>query len=88
MTGRTDPYTGSGPGSEAESGGRRPRRRLDPAAPVAGVFYLAVAGVFIAGWVRDRPIGDPMVVAAVVLVLMGLLGIVRALLKAQRRGRP
>ncbi|WP_026415504.1 hypothetical protein [Actinomadura oligospora] len=65
----------------------RARRRLDPAAPVAGVFYLAVAGLFVAGALRGHPVGDPMLVAGVVLVLMGLLGIVQAVLRAQRRDR-
>ncbi|MEV5569300.1 hypothetical protein AB0L06_04565 [Spirillospora sp. NPDC052269] len=65
----------------------RTRRRLDPAAPLAGVFYLAVAGLFVAGAVRGRSVGDPMVVAGVVLVLMGLLGIVQAVIKSQRRDR-
>ncbi|RFU41159.1 hypothetical protein DZF91_13345 [Actinomadura logoneensis] len=81
--------SGAGAGAATATGdgpARRPRR-LDAAAPLAGVFYLAVAGLFIAGAVRGRPVGDPMVVAGVVLVLMGVLGIVRALLKAQRRSR-
>ncbi|MFC5180305.1 hypothetical protein [Actinomadura harenae] len=63
------------------------KRRTDLAAPVAGVFYLAVAGLFVAGTVQGHPVGDPMIVAGVVLVLMGLLGIVRAVLKARRRDR-
>lgn len=73
--------------TDTKTPGASRKRRLDPAAPLAGVFYLAVAGLFLAGSARGSSIGDPMIVAGIVLVAMGLLGIVQAVLKAQRRDR-
>ncbi|MCP2335530.1 hypothetical protein [Actinomadura rupiterrae] len=65
-------------------GSGKTRRRLDLAAPIGGLFFLAVAGLYVAGAVRDRPVGDPMVVAGIVLVAWGVVGIVQLIVRANR----
>ncbi|TYB48475.1 hypothetical protein [Actinomadura chibensis] len=68
---------------EPARGGRR--RRFDPAGPVTGLFFLALAGVFLADGLSDgRPLGAT-VLLPVVLIGLGLVGTVRVLTRGRRR---
>ncbi|GGQ18577.1 hypothetical protein GCM10010187_38620 [Actinomadura coerulea] len=65
------------------AGGKR--FRFDPAGPVTGLFFLALAGVFLADGLTD---GDVLPVAAmvpIVLIGLGLVGTVRVLTRSRRR---
>jgi hypothetical protein len=61
------------------------RRRFDPGAVVTGVFFLAMAGLFLADALTALTIPGPAVMAPVILVGLGLVGIVRILPRGRRR---
>ncbi|MFC4053915.1 hypothetical protein ACFOY4_29840 [Actinomadura syzygii] len=61
------------------------RRRFDPAGPVTGLFFLALAGVFLADGLSDRSPLDATVLVPVVLIGLGLVGTVRVLTRGRRR---
>ncbi|TDC68867.1 hypothetical protein E1200_10280 [Actinomadura sp. GC306] len=74
---------------EAETGTaaantERPRG-FDPAGPVTGLFFLVLAGLFLAEGLTDERVLAPAVLAPVVLIGLGLVGIVRVLTRARRR---
>lgn len=74
--------TGEMSGEKAADG---KRFRFDPAGPVTGLFFLALAGVFLADGLTD---GDVLPVAAmipIVLIGLGLVGTVRVLTRSRRR---
>ncbi|MGI5165197.1 hypothetical protein ACQEU3_12640 [Spirillospora sp. CA-253888] len=64
---------------------REPRGRFDPGALVTGLFYLAVAGVFVASGLSGELVVDTRILAPVLLVGLGLVGVVRVLTRARRR---
>ncbi|MBX6765561.1 MAG: hypothetical protein IRY90_00105 [Actinomadura rubrobrunea] len=64
----------------------RPRRRFDPGGPTAGVFFLAVAAVFMVNGLSGRPVADPVVLGPALVAGLGLVGIVRVLTRSRRRG--
>ncbi|MFG2087643.1 MULTISPECIES: hypothetical protein [unclassified Spirillospora] len=64
---------------------RRRRRRFDPAGPVTGVFFLVLAGLFLADGLSDERILAPSTLAPVVLIGLGLVGTVRVLTRSRRR---
>jgi hypothetical protein len=53
---------------------------------VAGLFFLAVAGIFLAGGFADTSILPVYGLAPAVLIGLGAVGLVRALTRARRRG--
>ncbi|WP_030174583.1 hypothetical protein [Spirillospora albida] len=65
----------------------RRHRRFDPAGPVTGLFFLALAGLFLAGGLSDASVLEPSVLIPVVLIGLGLVGIVRVLTRGRRRER-
>jgi hypothetical protein len=61
------------------------RYRFDPAGPVTGVFFLALAGLFLAEGLSDERILPGTVLAPVILIGLGLVGTVRVLTRGRRR---
>lgn len=64
---------------------RRRRGGFDPAGPVTGLFFLALAGLFLAEGLSGERVLDPAVLAPVVLIGLGLVGTVRVLTRSRRR---
>jgi len=64
----------------------RPRRRFDPGGPVAGVFFLAVAAVFMANGLSGLPVVDPALLGPALVAGLGVIGIVRVLTRSRRQG--
>ncbi|WP_067491455.1 hypothetical protein [Actinomadura hibisca] len=64
---------------------REPRGRFDPGALVTGLFFLAVAGLFLASGLSGEVVAGTRVIAPVLLVGLGLVGVVRVLTRARRR---
>lgn len=64
--------------------GRR-RWRFDPAGPVTGLFFLVLAGLFLADGLSDERILAPAMLAPLVLIGLGLVGTVRVLTRSRRR---
>ncbi|WP_131732727.1 hypothetical protein [Actinomadura formosensis] len=61
------------------------RYRFDPAGPVAGLFFLALAGLFLADGLSDGGVLSATILAPVVLIGLGLVGTVRVLTRSRRR---
>lgn len=61
------------------------RRGFDPAGPVTGLFFLALAGLFLADGLPGDRLLAPTTLAPIVLIGLGLVGIVRVLTRARRR---
>lgn len=61
------------------------RYRFDPAGPVTGLFFLVLAGLFLAEGLAEDPIVSETVLAPVVLIGLGLVGTVRVLTRSRRR---
>jgi hypothetical protein len=66
---------------------REPERRgrFDPGSVVTGLFFLLIAGIFMAGGLWRDPIAEPQVLAPAVVVGLGLVGIVRVITRSRRR---
>ncbi|HEY8482081.1 MAG TPA: hypothetical protein VIL71_19815 [Spirillospora sp.] len=64
---------------------RNGRRGFDPAGPVTGLFFLVLAGLFLAEGLSDAPVLDPAITAPVVFIGLGLVGTVRVLTRSRRR---
>ncbi|GAA0599111.1 hypothetical protein [Actinomadura livida] len=75
--------TGAGTTGTGTTGRRR--HRFDPAGPVTGLFFLVLAGLFLAEGLSDERVLAPEVLAPVVLIGLGLVGIVRVLTRSRRR---
>lgn len=60
-------------------------RRFDPAGPVTGLFFLAMAGVFLADGLSGGDVVAAAVMLPVVLIGLGVVGTVRVLTRARRR---
>jgi hypothetical protein len=65
----------------------RARHRFDPGAPVAGLFFLAVAVFFVVDSLHHDPLVPPEYLASALFVGLGAVGIVRVLTRGFRRGR-
>ncbi len=63
----------------------RVRRRFDPAGPVTGLFFLTLAGLFLAEGLAGEPILPTTALVPVVLIGLGLVGTVRVLTRGRRR---
>ncbi|MFI0370219.1 hypothetical protein ACH35V_20305 [Actinomadura sp. 1N219] len=61
------------------------RRRFDPAGPVTGLFFLALAGLFLADGLADENVLPATTLLPVVLIGLGLVGTVRVLTRSRRR---
>ncbi|MFA1549067.1 hypothetical protein [Actinomadura chokoriensis] len=61
------------------------RHRFDPAGPVTGVFFLVLAGLFLADGLSEERLLSATVLAPVVLIGLGLVGTVRVLTRSRRR---
>ncbi|MBO2462970.1 hypothetical protein [Actinomadura violacea] len=61
------------------------RRRFDPAGPVTGIFFLALAGVFLADGLSRGRLLEAAVMVPVVLIGLGVVGTVRVLTRSRRR---
>ena len=61
------------------------RRRFDPAGPVTGLFFLTLAGLFLAEGLTERTILHPTTLIPVVLIGLGLVGTIRVLTRGRRR---
>jgi hypothetical protein len=72
------------PGGRGADGAPRERRRFDPGSVVTGLFFLGVAGVFIAGGLSGEVVPGPRVLGPALLVGLGLVGIVRVLTRSRR----
>ncbi|RFS86262.1 hypothetical protein D0T12_06535 [Actinomadura spongiicola] len=69
---------GRGPGTPG-------RRRFDPAGPITGLFFLALAGLFLARGLSDGDVPAITTLAPIVLIGLGLVGTVRVLTRSRRR---
>ena len=63
----------------------RRRRRFDPAGPFTGVFFLIVAGFFLADGLSGERLLHPTTVIPAVLISLGVVGTVRVLTRSRRR---
>jgi hypothetical protein len=61
------------------------KHRFDPGALVAGLFFLAVAVIFLAGGFAETSILPVYGLGPAVLVGLGVVGLVRALTRSRRR---
>lgn len=61
------------------------RARFDPAGPVTGLFFLVLAGLFLAEGLSGERVLHPAVMAPVVLIGLGLVGTVRVVTRSRRR---
>ncbi|GAA0261350.1 hypothetical protein GCM10009527_066690 [Actinomadura nitritigenes] len=61
------------------------RRRFDPAGPVTGIFFLVLAGIFLADGLSGGDAVAAEVMAPVVLIGLGIVGTVRVLTRSRRR---
>ncbi|NEA29311.1 hypothetical protein [Actinomadura bangladeshensis] len=76
----------NGGAADDESGVDMAKRfRFDPAGPVTGLFFLVLAGLFLAEGLAEEPIVPATVLAPVVLIGLGVVGTVRVLTRARRR---
>jgi hypothetical protein len=57
---------------------------LDPGSVVTGLFFLAVAGIFMAGALSGDPVAGPEILGPALLAGLGLMGIVRVITRARR----
>ncbi|GAA2450847.1 hypothetical protein GCM10010191_81080 [Actinomadura vinacea] len=62
----------------------RGRRGFDPGSAVTGLFFLAVAGIFIAAALSGDPVADPRMLGPALLVGLGVVGIVRVATRSRR----
>ncbi|WUI00470.1 hypothetical protein OHR68_01180 [Spirillospora sp. NBC_00431] len=61
------------------------RWRFDPAGPVTGLFFLALAGLFLADGLSDENVLPVTALLPVALIGLGLVGTVRVLTRSRRR---
>jgi hypothetical protein len=61
------------------------RFRFDPAGPVTGLFFLTLAGLFLADGLTDGGVLPVTTMLPVVLIGLGLVGTVRVLTRSRRR---
>lgn len=75
----------SDPLSPEQLGDRRPRRRFDPGALIAGLFFVGVALVFLVSGMSDVPVAGPEVLIPALLIGLGVVGMIRVLTRSRRR---
>lgn len=61
------------------------KRRFDPAGPVTGLFFLVLAGLFLADGLSGEDLLPATTLIPVVLIGLGLVGTVRVLTRSRRR---
>jgi hypothetical protein len=61
------------------------RRRFDPGGPVTGIFFLALAGIFLTEGLTGDAVLAAAVMVPVVLIGLGVVGTVRVLTRSRRR---
>lgn len=61
------------------------KRRFDPAGPVTGLFFLVLAGLFLADGLSGEHLLPATTLIPVVLIGLGLVGTVRVLTRSRRR---
>jgi hypothetical protein len=61
------------------------KHRFDPGALVAGLFFVAVAGIFLGGALAETSILPIYGLAPAVVIGLGVVGLVRALTRSRRR---
>jgi hypothetical protein len=71
--------------ADGRKDGAAGRRRFDPSGPVTGVFFLALAVLFLADALSDDDVLTSTVLAPVTLIGLGLVGTVRVLTRSRRR---
>ncbi|HEU5032501.1 MAG TPA: hypothetical protein VFV01_46805 [Spirillospora sp.] len=59
--------------------------RFDPAGPVTGIFFLVLAGIFLADGLSGGHAVEAAVMVPVVLIGLGVVGTVRVLTRSRRR---
>jgi len=64
---------------------RRPRRRFDPGALIAGVFFVGVALLFLVNGMSDEPVAGPEILIPTLLIGLGVVGMIRVLTRSRRR---
>ncbi|MBO2452143.1 hypothetical protein J4573_33995 [Actinomadura barringtoniae] len=69
------------------AGDRRPRRRFDPGALIAGVFFVGVALLFLVNGMSDDTVAGPEVLIPALLIGLGVVGMIRVLTRSRRRDR-
>ncbi|WP_019632434.1 hypothetical protein [Actinomadura atramentaria] len=67
---------------------KRPARRFDPSAVLAGLLFGAAAAFFLVLGTTGRSPLDVRVIVASVFVGLGLVGIARAIIHVRDRSRP
>jgi hypothetical protein len=60
-------------------------RRFDPAGPLTGIFFLVMAGIFLADALSGGHAVETAVMVPVVLIGLGVVGTVRVLTRSRRR---
>ena len=61
------------------------KHRFDPGALIAGLFFLGVAGVFLAGGFTKTWVFPVYGLAPATLIGLGAVGLIRALTRSRRR---
>lgn len=61
------------------------RHRWDPGALVAGVFFLAIAAVFLADGFSEGGVAGVEILAPTAIVGLGVVGVVQMVSRARRR---
>ncbi|MBC6456948.1 hypothetical protein [Actinomadura sp. HBU206391] len=61
------------------------RHRFDPGSLLAGLLFLAVAGVYLAGGFGDHAVVPAEILVPAVFIGLGVVGLVRVLTRSRRR---
>ncbi|GAA2117891.1 hypothetical protein [Actinomadura alba] len=61
------------------------KHRFDPGSLLAGLLFLAVAAVYLAGGLAERAIVRAEILGPAVFIGLGVVGLVRVLTRARRR---
>jgi hypothetical protein len=61
------------------------KHRFDPGTLITGLFFLGVAGIFLIGGLANTAILPVYGLAPAVLIGLGVVGLIRALIRSRRR---
>ncbi|RAY15080.1 hypothetical protein DPM19_10120 [Actinomadura craniellae] len=61
------------------------RHRFDPGALAAGVYFLAMGGIFLATGLTEENVVEPGILAPTAVIGIGVVGLVRVLSRSRRR---
>jgi hypothetical protein len=61
------------------------RHRFDPGSLLAGLLFVTVAGIYLAGGFGDRTIVRAEIIGPAVFIGLGVVGLVRVLTRSRRR---